>query len=161
MDEKIRKLGPVREIHPTEKPAVADVSLEHGEVKEAAKNIVDVVETGGEDEGTGFKEKEGQDQAQSGSSAASTAQNTTAIAVMPPIEEMIKQTVAAIELELQKTKEEMNILLKDKAASPYTINDKVKRIRFLNGLIADLKRAAKMAEEYIVGLWKQYVKKSG
>jgi hypothetical protein len=94
--------------------------------------------------------------------AASTAtrvQQGASVSAMPPIEEMIQQTVAAIEVELQKTTDEMKLLLKNKASTPYLINDKVRRIRFLNSLISELHRAAKVAEEFVVGLWKQYVRK--
>ncbi len=162
MDEKLQKIRTVSENPQRVNKAVPEISLEHGEVKETAKSIVDVADTVSEEGASQFTEDEsryqGNQQIQPGNGSA---QIQTAVSVLPPIEEMIKQTVAAIEIELKQTKEEMTELLKDKKASPYTINDKVKRIRFLTGLMADLRRAAKHAEEFIVSLWKQYVKKSG
>jgi hypothetical protein len=81
------------------------------------------------------------------------------VAAAPSIENMVKQTVMAIEEELKKTEIEVKRLIKNKSSSPHTINEKVIRIRFLNGLLSKLQRAAKLTQDFIVGLWKQYVKK--
>jgi hypothetical protein len=78
---------------------------------------------------------------------------------LPKIEVMIEQTMLAIENELKEKQAEVNVLMK-KNASPYEVNDLVRKIRFLNSLLYRLKRAAKLAEEYVVALWKQFVGKA-
>ncbi len=135
------------------------------EVKDTTKTVIEGVETvgGAEEEGGQFGEKQEEDSGQSRfavSSAKSARSGQTTITSVPPIDEMIRQTVEAINMELKQTKEEVNRLI-SKKASPYDINAKVMKIRFLNNLLSELKRAAKLAEEYVVNLWKQYVKKSG
>lgn len=114
------------------------------------------------DEGGVFseEEKKSTDQGSSAQSAAQKAQIAASVKQLPPVEIMIRQTVEAIEMELKNTQDEVKTLMRDKKSSPYALNDKVRRIRFLNGLLSQMKRAAKMAEEFVVNLWKQFVGKS-
>jgi hypothetical protein len=95
-----------------------------------------------------------------GQTASQVRSQTTQIRQLPAVDIMIRETLEAIEVELKKTEDEIKILLKTKNASMQILNEKVKRARFLHGLIEGLKKAAKQAEDYIVGLWRQYVAKS-
>jgi hypothetical protein len=81
--------------------------------------------------------------------------------VLPAIETMIQQTVEAVELQLKFEEKEFKKLLREKQASPYLLNEKIKQIRVLDNLRLKLKKAVKLAEDYVIGLWKQYVKKVG
>lgn len=94
-----------------------------------------------------------------GAKVSENKPGSTQIYQQPPIEEMIRETVKAIEFELKKNENEMLSMMRDRKISPYLINDKAKKIRFLNGILSQLKRAARLAEDFIVGLWKQYVKR--
>ena len=79
---------------------------------------------------------------------------------VPTIDVMIKETVEAVRQELKKNEAEMKTMLRNKKTTYYQINNQAKKIRFLNGILTQLKRAARLAEEFVVGLWRQYVKKS-
>jgi len=142
-----------------------ETAVEGKEVLATSQNVVEglsvlpesSVEAGGQ-----FAEKKEGQTSQPGSIAAKTAASfqPAQITVLPSIDQMILQTEKAIEDELRKTEVEVKVLLKNKKSSVYDINDKIKRIRFLHGLLAELKKAAKVAEEFIVGLWKEFVKKT-
>lgn len=98
-----------------------------------------------------------------GSSAAiqATTATATAIAQLPSVEMMIKQTVEAIENELKTKEKEMKIMSKRKGTKPIDLNKAAIEIRFLNGLLSKLKSAAKQASDFVISLWKQYVGKIG
>ena len=135
------------------------------EILETKSNVSEGVNVLSEnaDEGGVFSEQEQKAKNEGSQSRAigqAQTQIHTLVKQLPPVDTMIKETMEAIEAELKKTEAEVRVMRKDKNLSPYVLNDKVKRIRFLNGLMSQLKRAAKMAEDYVVGLWKQYVGKS-
>ena len=82
------------------------------------------------------------------------------IKALPSIEVMIEQTVMAIKNELKNTESEVKMMIRSKKTSPHMLNNKVRRIRFLNDLLGQLKRTAKLAEDFVIGLWKQFSGKS-
>lgn len=105
-------------------------------------------------------EKKGKAVYNGGSAANVTKPTSKATSTSAPtIEVMIKETVTAIQDELKVREGEVKSLSK-KNAQAYEINEAAKRIRFLNGLLYQLNRAAKLAEEFVVGLWKQFVRKA-
>lgn len=165
MADKLTKLGsaPEQQELKTGKEQ-GQAGNEGKEILETKMNVSEGVNVLSEnaEEGGVFSEDEQKvkDSAKAGTST--TVQKTTHASVkqLPPVDVMIKETVEAIETELKKTEEEVRTMMRNKNSSAYVLNDKVKKIRFLNGLLSELKRAAKMAEEYVVGLWKQFVGKS-
>jgi hypothetical protein len=68
--------------------------------------------------------------------------------------------VVAIKDELKNTESEVEMMIRAKKTSPHALNNKVRRIRFLNDLLGQLKRTAKLAEDFVIGLWKQFSGKS-
>lgn len=128
-----------------------------------AKQLVEQLggfETENEDGSGSFSEDEGSYKPSvpmSGSDSKPVIPAT--VFAQPAISDMIKQTVIAIETELKKNEVEMKSLMRSNKTSFYLINDKAKQIRFLNGILLHLKKAARVAEDFIVGLWKQYVKR--
>jgi hypothetical protein len=132
--------------------------LEHGQEKERIREVVETVESRDEEAGLyDEKARQASTTAQFQSKAATVT--ATSIATTPPIEEMIRQTVVAVKDELKKNEKEMKEMLKNRKTPYFVINTQAQKIRFLNNLLNQLKRAAKLAEEFIVGLWKQYVRK--
>lgn len=131
-------------------------------IDSAAIDVVNSIEVSEDNEDGGqFKEEESKYVHGGSVKQNSFAKGTSTVSTPPPIEQMIQQTVEAIEKELREEEGEMKELIKNKKSDVYEINNKVIRIRFLNGLLIKLKRAAKLTEDFIVGLWKQYVKKMG
>lgn len=147
-----------------EKRHIVDESVDDvGQSLDVESSAIDVVKSveisEANDEGHGFTED---DTKYSQNTHVGRGTNITArVYTPPPIDQMIKQTVEAIEQQLREEEGEMKELIKNKKSAAYEINNKVIRIRFLNGLLSKLKRAAKLTEDFIVGLWKQYVKKMG
>ena len=119
--------------------------------------VANVSENAAEDNKT-FSEKGKIVSSGNGAVGTSTIANIGASSA-PSIEVMIKETVEAVRKELKRNEAEMKSMLRNKRIPYYQINDKAKKIRFLNGVLVQLKRAAKLAEEFVIGLWKQYVKK--
>jgi hypothetical protein len=96
-----------------------------------------------------------------GAGSASNAQAKVAqVKALPAVEVMIQETAVAIEAELERRVEETERMRKSKKYSNSELNESVKQIRHLNGLLVLLKNAAKLAEDFVVGLWKQFVKKA-
>lgn len=108
------------------------------------------------DENSGEKPGESFGSGQSANDQAKVAQ----VKALPSVEVMIKETASAIEAELEKRVEETERMRKSNKYSNSELNDSVKQIRHLNGLLVLLKNAAKLAEDFVVGLWKQFVKKA-
>jgi len=106
------------------------------------------------------KERNARDVSNGTVAVGSSTKGDSVIIEMPKIEVMIEQTVAAIENELKIKGDEVTAMIRNNRSTPYEVNDLVRRIRFLNGLLFQLKRAAKLAEEFITGLWKQFVGKA-
>lgn len=168
MTDKLIKPGSRLEINrEREGNEVIKPTIEGQEILETKINVSGNVNVLNEDseEGGSFDEKDETVQEQGSGSTTKTQRSQTdgktAIKALPSVNTMIQETVAAIEEELTKTEKEIKVLMKDKNPSPFILNDKVKRMRFLNGVLLQLKRAAKVAEEYIIGLWKQFVGKTG
>lgn len=141
---------------------VSKVDLEAITTSGDAKQMVEAlpgVETSVDQEGGAFSEQQASNKGKGLPSAQTTATIATksSISAQPSIQEMIKQTVEAIESELKLNEVEMKSLMRNQKTPLYLINDKAKKIRFLNGILSQLKRAAQLAEDFIVGLWKQYV----
>ncbi len=136
------------------------------EVVKAQLTVSESLNVLGEDENsiaTGEKaENEAKDKGVYSGSGQSggKSQNVVTVSALPKIDVMISQTVLAIENELKVKEDEVNVLIKKKDAAPYEVNDLVRRIRFLNGLLSELKRAVKLAEDYVISLWKQFVNKA-
>lgn len=162
MNDKLLKSGSAQEgLQEGQKP-LDKGSEQSMEVKEASLSVSEGV---GEiaDESGQFSEDEKRDKGtyiQNGASAQAKTSLSSSVKQLPPVETMIQQTVEAIQDELQKTEDEIKALKKDSQAKPYLLNDKVARVRLLNGFLTELKRAARLAEEFVVNLWKQFVKKS-
>ncbi|MCC7432741.1 hypothetical protein IT412_04420 [Candidatus Peregrinibacteria bacterium] len=130
--------GAVSEI--AEKVDVLGENDENGGFKEEAKGVKDYsLKTGGQS---------------SGNASVANAKG------LPTIENMIKQTVVAVELQLKIEEEQIKVLIKNKKATPYQINEQAKKIRILNGILGKLKNVAKLAEDFVIGLWKQYARKT-
>lgn len=136
------------------------------EVKEAQQSVSEGVNVLGETAEVmtsgvvSENEKKAKDAYNGSVSAGGKADGKAAIMALPNIEVMIEQTVTAIENELKVREVEVKVLIRNRNATPYQVNDLVIRIRFLNGLLHQLKRAAKLAEEFVAGLWKQFVGKA-
>ena len=127
----------------------------HGET---IRQVVENAEFNETVEEKAFSEK-GKSVYHGGGTSGKPAQAPATIMAAPSVDVMIKQTVEAVQNELKKNEQEMRAMLKNKKTSYYQINNQAQRIRFLNGILLQLSRAARLAEEFIVGLWKQYVKK--
>lgn len=167
MQEKQLKREKVGEIARTGSPEAVSDSLaspekremfEQGLEKERIREVVETVE--GRDEEAGLYDEKARRTSSTTplQSKAATVQ-ATSVAAMPSIDEMIRQTVVAVEEELKKNEMEMKAMLRNRNTPYFVINTQAQRIRFLNNLLSKLKRAARLAEEFIVGLWKQYVRK--
>jgi hypothetical protein len=109
-----------------------------------------------DDEGTSRKPGEGVAAGNSSQNKGKAQQGK----YLPSVEVMIKQTSEAIEAELLKKVEETERMRKSKKYTNSQLNESVKQIRYLNGILAALKNAAKLAEDFVIGLWKQFVKKA-
>lgn len=166
MDNRILKPGVGNEVLTKENRQGKDVSKEDvsqlREMSQAVSEGVNVLSEGQVEEGGAFSETEKKpaDQGVQSSGGKQKMATGSAVKQLPPVEVMIRQTVEAIESELKNTENEVKAMIKSKKASPQVLNDKVRRIRFLNGLMSQMKKAAKMAEDFIVNLWKQFVGKS-
>lgn len=108
-----------------------------------------------DDEGSGKKPGE----SFGGGQAAKTQAKVQQVKALPSVEVMIQQTSEAIEAELQKRVEETERMRKSKKYTNNELNESVKQIRHLNSLLIALRNVAKLAEDFVVGLWKQFVKK--
>ncbi|MGL5831353.1 MAG: hypothetical protein ACRCZE_04365 [Candidatus Altimarinota bacterium] len=95
-----------------------------------------------------------------GGAVTSAGVKASKVKALPPVEVMIQETAKAIEAELERMVEENERMRKSKKYSNSQLNESVKQIRHLNGLLMVLKNAAKLAEDFIIGLWKQFVKKA-
>ena len=167
MTEKLSKLGTGGENRQESlSPSRAENISEGKEILETKLNVSEGINVLGEnalEESGNFSEEEKKDRNRGAAGqqrATGQAHSATQVKQLPPVEVMIKETVVAIEAELKKTEDEVKLMMKKKGSSPFELNDKVKRIRFLNGVLSQLKKAAKLAEDFVLGLWKQYVSKS-
>lgn len=144
-------------LHDIGKNGKESENIPHGEeTKKMVEQVTEMAEQG--EESAGFDEKQASYKGTGGGKALTSS--ASQVFVQPPISEMIRQTVEAIEMEMAKNEKEMKAMMKNKAFSYYQINDKARQIRFLNGLLSELRRAARLAEDFIVSMWKQYVKKA-
>lgn len=143
----------------------AERQAEGKEIIDTKLNVAGEINLLGEDaEAPGiFSEQNKQVQDQNGGTQkkiGGVTPKVASVSAIPTVDVMIKETLEAIDVELKKTEEEIRILMRTRDASMYVLNDKVKKARFLYGLVLQLKRAAKLAEDYVLGLWKQFVRKS-
>lgn len=157
MDNNALKLGnnaDVQEINPGVKtPETAR------EVIEAKESIARNIDQAAEDASEGqFSEQNKKDSGKYTTQAANdnAVSVDTRVKALPSVAVMKEQTITAIEAELARTQEEIKAALSSKIV-PFELNEKVRRARFLNGLLGELKRAVKLAEDFVVNLWKQYV----
>jgi|GEM_PF-5925176 len=163
MENKLLKPGTGREKldKPTNK---VDSPADLAELKRMAESVSEGVNTLSEGvEEDGVFSEEGK-KAASDSAAGGKKDYRGSVKVvtkaMPSIEVMIEQTVLAIKEELNTAESEVKQMIKGKKTSPHLLNNKVKRIRFLNDLLGQLKRTAKLAEDFVIGLWKQFLGRS-
>lgn len=166
MAEKIQKLGTNLEKRSDVAPKFGQPEAKDDrEIQKVTTHVsegLNVAEDAAEEGGVfGENEKKKRDDGMPVSTGGTQGSATIKVKQMPPVDVMITETVSAIEKELMKTEDEIKTLLKNKNTPPNELNDKVMRVRSLNGLLMKLKEAAKLAEEFVVGLWKQYVRKSG
>lgn len=134
---------------------------ELGKVISTVNEGIDIAAEGAEDVGV-FSEKNSSKAGENKGGASGQARKTLKRAVvkdLPTIEIMMGQTVTAIKVELNSVEKEIKVMMKSKN-KPHLLNDKVKRARVLAGLLQQLQRAAKVAEDFVIGLWKQFCQKS-
>ena len=93
----------------------------------------------------------------SGNSFASSS--TAQVTDFPSVDEMIKQTLIAIEFELKKKEQEVKSLMSKNSTKPVDLNNATRDLRLLYNILYQLKNAARQASDFIVNLWKQYVNK--
>ena len=169
MTDKLTKFGNSVDSAENSKVSAPDKTEAGQEILDTKLNIAGGINQLGEsNEDVGvFSEEQKKVGEQSGSTqkdGRTSATNLSTVKEALPVETMIKQTIEAIEVELKNTEEEIRILRKTRDASMFVLNDKVKRVRFLNNLVTmlrdELKRAAKLAEDYVKGLWNQFVNKT-
>lgn len=134
-----------------------------GVIEGAVSEIAEKVDVLGEnDENGGFKEeaKGVKDYSLKAGSQSSGNSSVANVKSLPTIENMIKQTLVAVELQLKIEEEQIKVMIKNKKTTPYQMNEQAKKLRILNGILGKLKNAAKLAEDFVVALWKQYVRKT-
>lgn len=73
---------------------------------------------------------------------------------------MVKETENAIKQELEMLEREIKNYKKNQNVSVFDFNNKIKRLRFLNQILYNLKHLFRATEDYIINLWKQFVKKN-
>lgn len=157
MDNKALKLGNNAESQETLNSSLSgpETSKEVVEAKESiARNIDQTAEDSAEGQ---FSENNKKDSGRYTQAANDNAVKIEAnVKTLPSVSVMKEQTIIAIEEELAKTQQEIKEALSSKVV-PFELNEKVRRARFLNGLLGELKRAVKLAEDFVMNLWKQYV----
>lgn len=129
------------------------------EVVEAKESIARNIDQAAEEASEGqFSEQNKKDSGKYTSQAANdnAVKIESRVKALPSVAEMKVQTITAIEAELAKTQQEIKDALASKIV-PFELNEKVRKARFLNGLLGELKRAVKLAEDFVINLWKQYV----
>ena len=158
MDNNALKLGSNLDAQEALRPGLKgpETAKEVVEAKESiARNIDQAAEEAAEGQ---FSEQNKKD---SGKYTAQPANDNavkveTRVKAIPTVAEMKVQTITAIEEELAKTQQEIKEALSSKIV-PFELNEKVRKARFLNGLLGELRRAVKLAEDFVINLWKQYV----
>lgn len=136
-------------------------SIVEGAVLEVAGKV-DVLK-GNEEEGGAFseKEKKQRDSTSAGGAAGATVKVASQDQALPPVEEMIKQTVVAITAQLNIEKQEMQALRRNGKTQPVVFNEKVKQMRLLSAVLWQLKYVKNQATEFVTSLWRKYVAKTG
>ncbi len=86
--------------------------------------------------------------------------NGANISVGITVNQMVKETEEAIKKELMTIEKEIKLYKANKSFSVFDFNNKIKRVRFLNQILYNLKHLVKVTEDYIVNLWKQFVQKN-
>ncbi len=157
MDNKALKLGNNVESQETLESSLKDLGTST-EVVEAKESIARNIDQTAEDSAEGqFSENNKKDSGKYNQAANDNAVKAEArVKTLPSVSVMKEQTITAIEQELAKTQQEIEQALSSKVV-PFELNEKVRRARFLNGLLGELKRAVKLAEDFVMNLWKQYV----
>lgn len=157
MDKNSLKLGTGVDVQEAKgvSPKSPEVTTE---VIQAKESIARNIDQAAEDSDGQFSEQTKKD---SGKYTTQTADDrvirpNSGIKAVPSVLEMKAQTIAAIEIELAKTQQEIKEALSSKVV-PFELNEKVRRARFLNGILGELKRAVRLAEDFVKNLWKQYV----
>jgi hypothetical protein len=96
-----------------------------------------------------------------GSAPSTTSKQKQAKVYVPPtIDEMIAQTVVAIDHLIYQSIEQHKKLVNNKNAKPIHLNVLIIKIRKLKDLKFQLENATHLAKEFIVNMWNQYVKRA-
>lgn len=89
---------------------------------------------------------------------STSSDNNTSVGIT--VSQMVKETENAIKQELEMLEREIKNYKKNQNVSVFDFNNKIKRLRFLNQILYNLKHLFRATEDYIINLWKQFVKKN-